>query len=178
MNLTKWITAAALALILVGIAYVQAIFSNQESHPQMEPALNRPQSAEALEGYISRDKHVRALDSLKQTYSDSLTVLDSILIARSGGLIQEEFDSLKAHMESLSGKLDATEKQAEDLKNSKTRQYDRLIYKFYAGEMSSLPADLSAYERQVSIKEIKKKAKDYFGISTDALNEIIKENKQ
>ena len=178
MNLSKWILAIVLVLMLAGIAYIKAVYSNQD---KVRPEISTAQQSDTetlTDDFISREEHKLFVDSIRQVFLDSLAKINSLATGTQAVLSQETADSLTDEIKSLNRRLSATDKSFAELKRSKTRQFNKLVFSFYNNEMAALPADLSAYERKVSVREIKDKARRYFGLSADALNKIIRQQKK
>ncbi|MCP4567661.1 MAG: hypothetical protein GY841_08785 [FCB group bacterium] len=178
MNVSKWILIVVLVLMLAGVAYIKAVYSNQDRSQSEITTLDQSQADDLDDTYISREDHERFVDSLRNVLLDSLTTINSLATGAEAVISQEMADSLTAEIKSVSRQLSALDKSFAELKRSKTRQFNKLVYSFYSNEMAALPADLSAYERKVSVREIKDKARKYFGLSADALNKIIRQQKK
>jgi hypothetical protein len=161
----KVIAVIFLVLLLIGIAYVRALFSHQERHTSLSPEVAKVVPAELLDDYLSKEQDARGYDSLKQAYSDSLTRLNESLTGRIDSLPQAQTDSLQTLIGQLQQRLSVAEEDVREAECIQAEQFEKLIAAFYKGEVSKLPADLSSYEREVSIKEIKNKAREYFGLS-------------
>jgi hypothetical protein len=170
----KIISVIALALILIGIAYVRALFSHQAREGTFSQEVTRIVPPEILENYLKKEEAARAYDSLEQFYTDSLEHLTVYWSDLADSLPRTAVDSLKQLIDKLQQDLETTKENVRKAKRGKTEQFEKLIAAFYKGELSQLPADLTKYEQDVSIKEIKSKAQDYFGISSEKLNKIIK----
>jgi non-ribosomal peptide synthetase component E (peptide arylation enzyme) len=173
----KFIAIAFLALLLIGIAYVRALLSHQDREHALSPEVTRAIPAELIDDYIKRDEATRSFDSLRLFYVDSLEKLTSYRETVIDSQPREDIDSLQADISKLRDQVKQAEKNVEKAKRGKTEQFEKLIAAFYEGELTQLPSDLSKYERDVSIKEIKGKAQKYFGVSSKKLNTIIKKYK-
>lgn len=171
----KYVIAILLVLVLVSIAYIKALYSSQDKQTVQEISLS--------DDYINKDDALKMADSLRLYYVDSVyaalsdTISNLAKSSDSEGEITKlnhTIDSLENSYEKIIGKLN---KAQNDLSSAK-KEYSGLKYsladKFYKEEMKNLPADLSDYEKTVSVKEIKSKAKSYFGLSTKQLNSIAK----
>jgi len=165
----------ALALLLIGVAYVRALFSHQERLGAFSPEVSRVLPPDMLDDYLKKDEASRTLDSLRQFYADSLARLTTLWSVTIDSLPSANVDSLQELISGLKEKLDSAEEEVSDAQRSKVNQFEKLVASFYKGEVSQLPSDLSQYEREVSIKEIKDKAQKYFGLSADALDRILRE---
>lgn len=173
----KITTIVALVLLLIGIAYVRALFSNQDRNSALPPEVIQTIPADILDDYLKKEEAAQRLDSLHQFYRDSLEISNVLLTAAIDGRSQIEVDSLQALIEQLQKKLGQAENNIAKAKRGKTEQYEKLIAAFYNGEISQLPPDLTNYEREVSIKEVNNKAQKYFGISAKTLSRIVKNHK-
>lgn len=178
MNVSKWILTVVLVLMLAGVAYIKAVYSNQDKNQSEISTLDQSQADDLYDGYISREDHERFVDSLRNVFFDSLTTINSLATGAEAVISQETADSLTAEIGELNSRLSKTDNSFAELKRSKTRQFNKLVNSFYSNEIAALPADLSAYERKVSVREIKDKARKYFGLSADALKKIIKQQKK
>ncbi len=185
MKVSKYLIIVALALVLIGIAYVRALFSHQEENKATGQDIDRASSTEILEDYIGKEDVSHLIDSVRQFYvdslgqfySDSLLRLKSYTLDNASGEAMVNTDSLVKEIGQLDSKLSEAEQEVVEFKQNQQKQFEKMIYGFYSSEIASLPSDLSNYERAVSIKEIKGKAKKYFGVSADSLNKIIKKHK-
>lgn len=169
----KIIVVIALALLLIGIAYVRALFSHQERRGAISPEVSRSIPADLLDDYYNKDSAARSLDQLRQLYSDSLIRLAALGTAMDDSLPRPPIDSLRELIRELQEKLDSSVEEVREARLNQASQFEKLVAAFYQGEISRLPSDLSRYEREVSIKEIKDKACKYFGLSADSLDNIL-----
>lgn len=161
MRTVKYLAIAVLVLALVGVAYVRAVYSRQER--------------ERLKvGMVPATEVERMADSLRRFYADSI---GSAAVAALIPSVTAESDSLRAEIIRLKAELTAASGRIDELTDSAARRFEKAIRAFYNQEVAALPADLSSYERGVSIKEIKAKAMRYFGVSADALNRILSRKK-
>lgn len=167
----KYAVIVGLALLLIGIAYIRAIFSHQD-HGGIPDEIGTSIPADLVDDYVKKEAAAARLDSLHQLYADSLEAMRAL--AESSSQNKHTTDSLESLIDELSEKLDAAEKKARKARNEKDAQFEKLVAGFYRGEMDRLPADLSRYEREVSVKEIRSKALKYFGVSSEKLDRIIK----
>jgi len=170
----RTIVIIVLALIIAGIAYVQALFSKQERPSGKN---ERMISADVLKDYLSRADVDSMMDSLRMFYTDSLQAVFADSLETSSHMASTGVDSLAGEIARLKKQLKTAENKVKNIENTSRSQKNLLIYSFYSNEVSSLPADLSDYERSVSIKEIKSKAIKYFGINSKTLNKIIAKGK-
>lgn len=161
-----------LALLLIGLAYVKSLLSHQDKNSAFPAEATQMIPEDILDDYIKKDAAAKALDSLQQVYSDSLTKLTGAQPAVDSQSMAAA-DSLESLISKLRKEHDQAKKEAKTAKQNKTRQFEKLVAAFYRGEISQLPGDLSDYEREVSIKEIKKKAMKYFDLSEKSLKRIV-----
>lgn len=186
MKVTKYLIIVALALVLIGIAYVRALFSHQEEDKAAGQSIDRTSSAEILEDYVGKEEVSDLIDSLRQFYIDSLGQFysDSLLrlklytLEDTSGTVTTNADSLVEEIRQLGDKLSEAEQKIAEFEQSQQRRFEKMIYSFYSSEIASLPSDLSDYERAVSIKEVKGKAQKYFGVSAGSLEKIVKKHKK
>ncbi len=168
----KYVAIVGLALLLIGIAYVRAIFSHQDHPGDLPKEVGATVPADILDDYVMKEEVAARLDSVQQLYADSIDTMQAMVTASAEN--ERATDSLQAVIDELTKKLASAEKKARQAKNEKESQFDKLIAGFYTGEIDRLPADLSRYERDVSIKEIRDKAMKYFGITSQKLDRILK----
>lgn len=171
----KYIVATILIVVLVGIAYVKAIFSDQRA------VKNRPSASETAPAEEPAGKEAMAalIDSLRAYYIDSLYIALSDSSATNPPSLLEKQDEIVQRADSL---VIANQELALGLQKSQAA-YDSLLNEygmqtltlariFYKNEVALLPKDLSGYEREVSIKEIKSKMKSYFNLSDEQFDSI------
>lgn len=161
MRTVKYLAIVVLVLALVGVAYVRAVYSRQERQ-------------RLKVGMVPATEVDRVADSLRRFYADSIGAAAAAALLPS---VTAESDSLRAEISHLKAKLTAADGRVKELTSSATRQFEKAVRAFYNQEVAALPADLSSYERGVSIKEIKAKAMKYFGVSADALGRILSRKK-
>lgn len=176
MKLKKYLIVIFLIVVLVGVAYIKAIFSNQDDGNPNKEELDGSISTVLPSDDISRDQAALLVDSVRQFFIDSLAQQYSALLD-DAEKYSKIGDSLTEAIKNTEGELNKANQRVKELEAAKKKQLDILVYKFYSGELASLPADLSDYERSVSIKEIKGKTRKYFGVSSNALKQIIKKKK-
>ncbi|MEE9442916.1 MAG: hypothetical protein V3V99_09645 [candidate division Zixibacteria bacterium] len=169
----KYIIAIILVLVLVSIAYIKVIYSSQEKQ--------RINYTAPDENYISKDDVLSMTDSLRQYLIDSIyadisdspeTISDNSGADEQIALLNHTIDSLENSFNDLNAKLDISSNELQNVKNDYSDLKLNLADKYYKGELANLPADLSDYEKTVSIKEIKNKIKKYFDLTTKQLNGI------
>jgi hypothetical protein len=158
MKAAKYIVVMLLVIGLIGVAYVRALWSHQE----------RPQSQA---GMVSSTEVNRLIDSLRSYYIDS--VGSAAAYSSPVPAISVSGDSLKAEIAHLESDLATANDRIKVLVSDNTRQTEKVIRTFYDHEVAALPADLTSYERTVSIKEIRGKVMKYFGVSAETLNHIL-----
>ena len=173
MTAKRVIIIVALAALLIGVAYVRALFSHQEYGGTM-PAKTSGRPAKFLS-----PRDVAAMrDSVRVYCIDSL---NRIYYPHAGAQASEAAplgaESLRQQIRVLTEKLGQSDSQLADLRDGQAERFEKLVAAFYANESSALPNDLSSYERTVSIREIKTKAMKYFDLSSDSLNEILAKRK-
>jgi len=171
----KLIAIVFLALLLIGIAYVRALFSNQERAISQLSSVSGTVPEDILVEYLNKDEAAHRVDSVFRLFSDSLAKLNEYWTSMIDSMPLEESDSLENTIADLKEELKDTEERLTQARQERSNQFEKMVKAFYSGEISRLPSDLSNYEREVSIKEIKGKARDYFEISSKRLNEIISE---
>jgi hypothetical protein len=169
----KYVIAILLVLVLVSIAYIKAIYSSQDRQ--------KPQEISLGDDYISKDDVVKMADSLRLYFVDSVYAALSDTISNlakdsvSDGKIAElnqTIDSLEKSHNELFTKFATAQKDLDGAKNDYSELKLDLAEKYYQEELKNLPVDLTDYEKTVSVKEIKSKTKEYFGLSTKQLNGI------
>lgn len=173
----RLVIAAAPAFLLISIAYVKALFSHQDRQRALSPDVTEAVPADLLEDYIRIEEAADRLDSLHRIYSNSLSKVHSQLTEAAENQSQAEIDSLRNLVENLRNQVAEAETDAREAEQKKTLQFERLVTIFYYGELDQLLSDISEYERHVSIKEIKAKARKYFGVSAESLNRIVKKRR-
>lgn len=161
MKVVKYLSVVLLVLTLVGVAYVRALYSRQE----------RPQTQA---GMLSSIEVNRLIDSLRLYYVDSVNAAAHVDPVPA---VSADNDSLKTEIARVKADLAAANGRIKEITAGNARQIEKVIRSFYDHEVAALPADLSSYERTVSIKEIKGKAMKYFGVSAEALNRILARKK-
>lgn len=177
MKATRYIVLLALVLALVGIAYVRALFSHQDRPETVSPEVFESLPPDLLDDYLEKDEVARRLDSLQNFYADSLEKAFAGWESAKNEKAEAVADSLRRDVENLQNKLKTAQADVTRAEQSKTQQFEKLVLAFYHGEIAQLPSDLSKYERDVSVKEIKHKAQKYFGITSQKLNTILKKHK-
>lgn len=170
-----------LTLVLVGIAYVRALYSNQSApsaQANQTENIGAVSEKQATEDYISREELGGLIDSVRLYYIDSLyTALsksDSSAESLSGEI---NTDSIIAANEELSGLIAELRSEVALVKSNNGDEFKRLVYRFYAGEIADLPTDFTKYEKKVSVSEIKAKTNKYFNLMDGALDRIIRSHK-
>jgi len=171
-QMKKYAAIVGLALLLIGIAYVRAIFSHQDHSGGIPNEVETAIPADILEDYVMKEEAASRLDSIQCLYVDSLDKMRALVSASADG--RQATDSLDSVINALSQKLDSAENDARRATTEKDALFEKLIAGFYQGEMERLPADLSRYEHEVSVKEIRDKAMKYFGVTSEKLDRIIK----
>lgn len=161
MRVAKYIAIVVLVMALMGVAYVRALYSRQSQ-------------SEAKAGMVPVAEVDRMADSLRQYYADSV---GTAAAAASVASFSVERDSLRAEIRRLNADLDATNIRIKELDGKATRQIEKAVRTYYNQEIAALPADLSSYERTISIKEIKANAVKCFGLSAESLDRILSRKK-
>lgn len=159
MKIGKFFIVVGLALILIGIAYVRALYSHQDRVRTVETQAIGHVSDSTVET-VSQQEISAPADSVSQDSLAGLQIVSSCTT-----------DSLKSEIEKITDSLNAVSAQNE-------KRVNKMIVDFCNGEIALLPADLSRYERNISIKEIKSKAVRYFDIPLDSLNVLLNEAKK
>jgi hypothetical protein len=172
MLMKKYVAIVGLALLLIGIAYVRAIFSHQDHTGGIPDEVGAAIPADVLDDYVMKEEAASRLDSVQRVYADSIGKMQALVSASAES--EEVTDSLKSVIDKLSHKLKSAEQEARQAKKAKESQFEKLVAEFYKGEINRLPADLSQYEREVSVKEIRDKALKYFGVTSRKLDRIVK----
>ena len=162
MRVAKYIAIVFLVVVLAGVAYIRALYSHQ-THPDTQS------------GMMSQTEVNVLVDSLRRFYVDSLASANAYSAVVSSDPVN--IDSLKTEIARLNTELADASGEIKKLTADNARKMEKLIHSFYDHEVAALPADLSSYERSVSIKEIKGKAMKYFGVSSDHLNRILSRKK-
>ncbi|MDD4051916.1 MAG: hypothetical protein PHR28_08480 [candidate division Zixibacteria bacterium] len=162
MRAVKYIAIFLLVVVLASVAYFRALYSHQV-HPETQP------------GMMPQAEVSRLVDSLRQYYVDSIGLANAYAASVPNDSVN--VDSLKTEIARLNTDLSEAEGKVKELTAGNTRQMEKLIRSFYDHEVAALPADLTSYERSVSIKEIKGKATKYFGVSAESLNRILSRKK-
>jgi len=173
MTPKRVIVIVALAGLLIGVAYVRALFSHQERDGTgPTKSLGRPAAS------LSPSDVTYLLDSVRLYCIDSLNrIYYPHAGAQATSVAPPEAESLRQQIRVLTEKLDQSDSRLDDLGAEQARRFEKLVAAFYANEAAALPSDLSSYERTVSVREIKTKAMKYFGLSSDSLNEILAKRK-
>lgn len=172
----KFILGLILFALIVGVGYLKSYRDSEEYHEVYAKGLRR---GSELQG--ARNDSVDSLGVLvKQTESklaDTLAWQDRVY--------RSEMDSLKAAVASREDSI-ASLKQAlakptpvAKKKNGRTlsraekqKKRELEILSDYKERYKELPEDLSAYERRVSISEIREETAKKFSISVEKLNQI------
>ncbi len=179
----KILLVISLIIVLAGIAYVQAIYSNQDKDSDGYVYGTKVNEEKILKDYMKREDVATMVDSVKTFYRDSMhTVLvDSLSILTASVMKKQgttkpsdskQVDSLQEANSSLRKRLNDANGEIKRVSQAKSEQLTKIAELFYKGEMAQLPADLTDYERAVSIKEIKAKTKQYFNLSSSAMTRI------
>ncbi len=162
MRVAKYIAIVFLVAVLAGVAYIRALYSHQ-TFPETQSKM------------ISQTEVNRLVDSLRRYYVDSLGSANAYTTSVPNDSVN--IDSLKTEIARLNTGLADANGEIKKLTADNNRQMERLVRSFYDHEVAALPADLSSYERTVSIKEIKGKAMRYFNVSADYMNRILSRKK-
>lgn len=170
MAVKRIVLAALLVLVLVAIAYVRAIYSNQEqskaqSRQTIHDSLIVAQTQKTLDAERSH-----LIDSVRRFYIDSVYKVLSLSDSIKAGITSSNIDSLRKELADAKQTID-------ELRRGKDKQLQKWVNAAYTAELALLPADLSEYERSVSVKEVKDKLKKYFSLSDDSLQRLLKNNK-
>ncbi|MFH1701480.1 MAG: hypothetical protein ABIE07_12950 [Candidatus Zixiibacteriota bacterium] len=174
----KYILVVVLVLILVSIAYIKAIYSTQERQKVQDISQNDEYIGEADLEKMADSLRLFFVDSVYAALSDSISVLSDTSDSNEKiAKLNQTIDSLENSYKSLDAKFDRTNSELKNAKDDYSGLRLNLADKYYKGELANLPADLSDYEKSVSIKEIKNKTKKYFDLTTEQLNGIAKKNK-
>lgn len=168
----KYAAIVGLALLLIGIAYVRAIFSHQDRTAGLPAEVENALPTDVLDDYAIKEEVASRLDSVRLLYADSLDKMKALVSASAEN--RQASDSPESVIVLLTNKLDSAENDALRARSEKESQFEKLIAGFYQGEVSRLPADLSRYEHEVSVNEIRDKAVKYFGVTSNQLDSIIK----
>lgn len=183
----KVLLIISLIAVLAGIAYVKAIYSNQDTPGRVNTDRPSLSDDEIYSDYIKKEDVSAMLDSLHQYYRDSLhsVIVDSLAVltasvqktAKPSTLNTGLADSLENANKELYTRLERANAEIKRINQSKTDQVIKYAETFYKKELAALPADLTEYERAVSVKEIKAKMQDYFNLSSRALKQIARKYK-
>jgi hypothetical protein len=177
MKFGKIIAIIGLALLLIGIAYIQALFSHQDRNDDTISQISNSPAADPLDQYATHDQVAALLDSVRLFYIDSVYQALSDSLEASKSQPTAVTDSIEKELKLLSDKLSGAQKEIKFLRSKNKTEFEKLVYNFYSNEMAVLPSDLSVYERDVSIREIKGKIDKYFGVSIASLNKIVEKYK-
>ena len=91
----KVIIVVALALLLIGIAYVRALFSHQDRKTALLPEVTKAVPSEILDGYLKKEEAAQTLDSIHKIYSDSMAALTASWTSIVDSLPRAGLDSLR-----------------------------------------------------------------------------------
>jgi Tfp pilus assembly protein PilO len=174
MRLKRYIVIVILALLLIGMAYIHALFSHQNQQGRIPPEASSSLPTELIDEYIKKVDAAARFDSLRNAYADSVDRMEQRMTARLDSLPAYDLDSLQREIERLAQKLLAAQTEADRITRDKSAHFEKMVMAFYRGEIENLPDDLSRYEYNVSLKEIRAKAMNYFNISSEELNRIVK----
>jgi hypothetical protein len=177
MKVRKILIVIVLAAVLAGIAYVKALFSHQDRDGGSSTPLQTASPSFPGGGASSENPAGRSLDSIRLVYADSVTQLSMQLASLRDSVATSGNDSLLGVVERLTDSLHTAQKGLAEARSLREKQLEQMVLGFYKGELASLPADLSNYEKGVSVKEIKAKAREYFGVSQERLEKILKKAK-
>lgn len=165
-----------LTVILVGIAYVRALYSSQSRQGDAIPTIIVTDSISA-DDYVKRDDLGSLIDSVRLYYIDSLYTALARVDSTGETRDNPPLDSMITANDELSQLILELQAEVELAKENNNKDYKKLIYRFYSGEMADLPADLTKYEKDVSTSEIKTKTNKYFNLKAGALDRIIADHK-
>ncbi len=177
MRIMRLIAIVAVVLALVGIAYIRALYSNQERVEMIDSEISEQIN---MDDFVAKVDAYAMIDSVRIHYIDSLAALmaaDSMetMTDASGIAVQE---SLHTEIKVLSDSMTTLKERISQLRMQHEISRDKLVYSYFTNEIALLPTDLSDYEMKVSVKEIKSKAKKYFDLSGTELESIIKKHQK
>lgn len=166
MRTGRILLAVALVVVLIAIAYVKSLYSSQEKEAVGARHLAERDSILSVNTVAVG---ARISDSLQHLFHDSLQAV----LAGTG----RSREAQQVCVDSLEKALGQSSALITKLRQAEGATLRRWVQAFYAGEIALLPADLSDYERNVSIKEIKNKIRTYFGLTPAELDQLLKKNR-
>lgn len=171
MKAGRYFIVIGLALLLIGVAYVRALFSHQD-RSRITETQSTGYVSDSTGKSVGRQETSTPVDSSRRDYIDSSkTSVQQDSLAGLQMVSSFVTDSLKEEIGRLNDSLNIVTTRNEE-------RLGKVMVDFCNGEIASLPADLSRYERTVSVKEIKSKAVKYFDIPMDSLNGLLAKAKK
>jgi hypothetical protein len=184
----KLVTGIVLLAIVAAVIYVQ--FSRNEERQSaafrrgfrggVDSLKNNQPDFDSVAALVSHER--QALAEYKAAIADTLTRRDS-LYARTVDSLSDKIEAQKADLGKLKQKALASKSPAAGVKKGATQPTDssagashKEILDHYKEAMAKLPTDLSPYEYQVAVTEIRTETAAKFSITVDRLNEIRKAN--
>jgi hypothetical protein len=182
----KLVLGIILAAILVGVTYVQ--FNRDTARKStafrkgyragIDSLKNNEPDFDSVATLLNRER--QALAVYKAAMADSLSRRDSLLLCTVDSL-SEKIEAQRADISRLKQKALATKTPSAGGKKVATKQVSDgashlEIVSHYKEAMAKLPADLSPYEYQVAVTEVRAETAAKFSITVDRLNEIRKAN--
>ena len=171
--LKKIIIGIFIIALLIALSYLKTIRENNEK----KSAYKRGQGDTEL----TINNYKQDIDSLNQAIrKQELTFTDSIV--QNDNNYQKEIDSLNKEIDDQSREINSllkkvrTSQQNSQKKtsSSKTLSKHEKIYQYYKKRYTSLPKDLSSYEKKIVINEIREETAQKFSISLSELEQIRK----
>ncbi|MEW5995638.1 MAG: hypothetical protein AB1744_14765 [Candidatus Zixiibacteriota bacterium] len=160
----KVLLLIGLVFVVVGISYVKVV--RQESR-----------TAEALE--LGRNAAEREAALIKKQFESELDSLEREQVAAAQTILAREqeyrlgYDSLKAVIDTLKAppSLEPELELSKEIPDTRVSREQEIV-EHYRKLYRNLPADLSDYERQVAIREIRAETARKFSISQTELKRI------
>lgn len=168
----------------IGIAFILILLLVAVSYLKMDRQQEKVDTAVAGKTGEYTQKLVESeqqLDSLsKQLQSEQLAYSDSLL--QKDKAAREIVDSMAYLVEKKDSTIDNLDRQLKDVKKrlassqkksgSKQLSLHEKVYRYYKDKYSSLPKDLSEYEKRIAISEIREETARKFSITVKELNNI------
>ncbi|MBD3257632.1 hypothetical protein GF377_04310 [candidate division GN15 bacterium] len=170
-NLGKILFVVLLLAALVGISYVKSMRDKEREEAAKQSGreagrqalVEQQAAADSLQALLeaSGTEFEDSIESASETYARQVDSLSGLLDSQS-----LEIAALEAEKESLATRAS----EAKESSGGKAAHRDILAH--YRKEVQDLPADLSAYERRVALKEVRSHTAQKFAITVKRLNEI------
>ncbi|MDF1544343.1 MAG: hypothetical protein P1R58_04495 [bacterium] len=168
----KIVLAIVLLAILAGVSYVKSIRGQNVKNEAFKQG--RKLSASELSQTAAQAESLKiALSNKELELADSITARSLRETARMDSVVQLISEKEK-QIDHLQGKLKKSQEKssAGSQKTDPKEALDKKIIEYYKTRYSRLPADLTEYEKKVSLNEIREETAAKYSITAAKLKEI------